>query len=75
MSIAVEALLVVISLLKIKHSLDVSLCGLKSRVIAEGGVPIATEKKTRMANLTSEVQESTKFYMKRSQLLAVCATK
>jgi hypothetical protein len=45
-SIAVEALPVVISLLKIKHSLDVSLCGLKSRVIAEGGVPIATEKKT-----------------------------
>ena len=32
-------------------------------------------KKTRMANLTGEAQESTNFYGKRSLLLAVCATK
>ena len=39
------------------------------------GVPIATEKKTRVANLTGEAQESTNFYGKRSRLLAVFATK
>ena len=33
------------------------------------------EKKTRMANLTGEAQESTNFYGKRSRLLAVFATK
>jgi len=32
-------------------------------------------KKTRMANLTGEAQESTNFYGKRSHLLADCATK
>ena len=32
-------------------------------------------KKSRMANLTGEAQESTNFYGKRSRLLAVCATK
>ena len=35
----------------------------------------AGTKKTRVANLTGEAQESTNFYGKRSRLLAVCATK
>ena len=35
----------------------------------------AGAKKTRMANLTGEAQESTNFYVKYSRLLAVCATK
>ena len=35
----------------------------------------AMDKKTRMANLTGEAQESTNFYGKCSRLLAVCATK
>ena len=37
--------------------------------------PWKGRKKTRMANLTGEAQESTNFYVKYSRLLAVCATK